>query len=246
MKKGLYFLLALVVFYSSCKKEEDNTTPAIAAVLKSISQVPSGVSTNYTYDSQGRLETVRNSDGSGMNISYSGDTVTETLMNDSGYVFVINTVFLNATGIATASFLRDTFGGILSYSEYFYDTASFKIDERNYAPSGNQIARKGWSISANNVYYYSSTDSLIYQNNAQISYTYSFERENTIGNDNIGLKYYGKSSKNVEKTMHKTSNATGNIYYTFQYTFDNSGRIATKSAYNHLNELVYTNTYTYN
>ncbi len=240
-------MLMIVVLYSSCKKEADDSTPAdVAAVVKSVSQIPSGMNTNYTYDSQGRLETVRNSDGTGMNIVYSGDTVTESLLNDSGYVFARNILFLNVNGIATASYFRDTFGGILSYSEYFYDGNNFKIDERNYAPSGTQTGHKEWSISANNVYYYSTTDSLTLQNNATIGYSYSFEAKNTIGNDNMGLKYYGKSSENLEKTMQKASSITGNVYYTFQYTFDGSGRVASKSAYNHLSELVYTNTYTYN
>jgi hypothetical protein len=45
--------------------------------------------------------------------------------------------------------------------------------------------------------------------------------------------------------MHKTG-TTGNVRYTFAYTYDAVGRVSTKAAYNHLDQLVYTNTYTYN
>jgi YD repeat-containing protein len=244
--KKFYLLAVIVLLISSCKKEKDNATPnSDTAVVKSISQTPGGLNTTFSYDSEGRLSTIRSSNGSGTNITYNGDTVIESMMNDSGYVYSIKTVFLNSSGIATSSLLRDTFGGILTYSQYLYDSANFKREEMNYDVYNNLVARKTWDIGANNVYYYTSTDSLVYQNNAQIGYSYSYEKENTVGNDNMGLKYYGKSSKNIEKTMHKTG-VTGNVRYTFQYTFDNSGRISTKAAYNHLNELVYTNSYSYN
>ena len=247
MNKIFYFILAITLFLASCKKKSDTfgTGDVAAAVLKSVSQVPNGIITNYSYDSQGRLVQQSNSNLSGTNIVYSGDTVTETMINDSGSVYAINTVFLNASGIATSSFLRDTSGSILSYSQFFYDSSDFRIQQRTYAPSGTQTAYQEWNISYNNVYYYTSTDSLIFQNNAEIGYSYSYDHKNTIGNYNTGLQYYGKSSENVETILSKSSSATGNVRYTFQYTFDSSGRIASKTAYNHLNELVYTNTYTY-
>jgi YD repeat-containing protein len=244
--KGIYLMLAMFVLVSSCKKKSDSSTPfdASAAQVKSISQEP-GIGTSYFYDGQGRLESITNTNGTATNISYSGDTVREALVNDSGSVYAINTLFLNSSGVANSSVLTDTFGSILSSTIYLYDTANFRIDEKNYDATGNLVAHKTWNINVNDVFYYSSTDSLTYANNAQIGYTYAYDRESTIGNYNCGQKYYGRSSKNLEATMHKTG-TTGNVLYTFQYTFDNSGRVSTKAAYNHLNELVYTNTYTYN
>jgi YD repeat-containing protein len=241
--KGIYMMLAMVVLFASCKKKTESTTfpPASAAVLNSVSQMPSGITTHYTYDAQGRLETVRNSDGTGTNITYSGDTVSEAMINDSGYVFAIRSAILNTSGIATTSVLRDTLGSILSHSQYLYDTANFMTDEKTFDISNNLISERTWGVSENNVYYYTVSDSI----DEQIGYSYSYEKESTTGNYNMGYKFYGRSSTNIEKTRTKTG-TTGSARYTFQYTFDGSNRVSTKAAYNHLNELVYTNTYTYN
>ncbi|MES2619673.1 MAG: hypothetical protein V4615_02395, partial [Bacteroidota bacterium] len=73
----------------------------------------------------------------------------------------------------------------------------------------------------------------------------SFEKESTTGNQNMGMKYYGNSSINIVKTLNKQSTVSGNVYYSFQYTYDDLGRVATQTAYNHLSEVIYTNTYGY-
>jgi len=248
MKKAFYVLLVIAVSYTSCKKEEDNTPtypPASEAVLNSVSQSPSGYSESYSYDGEGRITTIQRASGSRTDITYASDTVTETTFTDSGTIASRKVVFLNSSGLAVNSFTGDTSGNILSYSTYTYDADNFKIGERTTDNLNNEFAQQTWSISDKNVYYYTSTDAATTQNNLTIAYSYSFEKESTTGNQNKGMKYYGNSSVNVMKTLNKQSSVTGNVYYSFQYTYDDSGRVATQTAYNHQNEVVYTNTYTY-
>lgn len=234
-----------VIFLSACKKKDDpNTGDPSNAVLKTVSQTPSGITITYSYDSERRLTQLQNSDGSGKNITYSGDTVFEALKNSFGVVYAVNTLFLNTDGIAIASYLSDTTGATLSYSEYEYDS-TFIVEERIYSFSGVQIGRKTWGILYDNIYYFNFYDSLTSQNNYTLSYAYSYDHVNSVGNRNTGVKYYGNSSHNIETSMTKISSVTGNVRYVFKYTFDDSGRMSSKSAYNHLNELVYTNTYSY-
>ncbi len=246
MKNKLFLtLFVLSVAFFSCKKDEGDTAPVIS-IVKTMTQSPGGAAEVYTYDGEGRIQRIQNALGSRTEYSYMSDTVIETSYNIAGEVVYIKTMLLNGDGVVTASANRDSLGNLLGSTQYAYDVNKFRTEQREYDATGALIRTYKWTTTGEgNIGSFESIDPLVNTNNFLYWYIYSLEANNTIGNDNTGMKFNGTSSKNAMKVLNRSSYFLNNIRYTFRYTLDGSGRILTMSAYDHDGEWKYTNTYTY-
>ena len=245
MKKGVYLIFAVFILYSSCKKKEDPIVLDLDALVRNMTQAPSGGSETYTYDGEGRVTQVDRSNGTNTTIVYSGDTVVETTYSDTGSVAGVKTVFLDTSGLALNSYQADGSGNFVSYTTYTYNDSRCKTGEKTYDINNSLIVNRQISVIGDDIFYATVNDVLTPENNAEFAYTYNYDLTNTTGNKNLGRTYYGESPSHMPITLKKTSSTTGNAYYTFQYTVDGSGRISSQTAYNHQGQLVYTNNYTY-
>jgi YD repeat-containing protein len=242
LTKLIPVLLLLVV--AGCKKEEEfKTAPA---VLKSIVQSPSGNSSSYTYDSQGRLTSKTNSDGSRLDVTYTGNTVYENYYKTGSIlswakIYTVDSV----TQLATTGTLLDSAGNVTGLMEFSYDGAGHRIVEQLFDTTHTLIQRKDWNYDGDgDLKSYLIDDVLDDANDNQYYYwQYYVQQTNTLTS---GQAYNGKGTNRLFKTMVRFNYLLGNIRYSYTYTFDEYNRVSTEKVYDHNDVLKYTNTYTYN
>ena len=242
--KHLYLFLwaSIVLSVTGCKKETVKTAPA---VLKSVSNSGSGITTSYTYDGSGRLTEISNSNGSKTTITYTGDTVTEVYTEAGNVVWAKGILLSN--GVAVSSVTTNGSAAVTGFTEYTFDSNGFLVLEKNYNANQQYTDRKEYSISDGDIKVWTNRDTSTNENNFEYYYDhYYVEQTNTIGNSNRGLTYYGKSSGRLTKITKRYNYFIGNIRYSHSYTFDEYNRVSLEKVYDHNGTLNYTNTYTYN
>lgn len=246
MKTSLtaFILPLLVLFIAGCKKNDEfKTAPA---VVKSITQTPSGNITTFAYDAQGRLTTKTNADGSNLVITYYGDTVIETY-NKFGAIPAYTRILKldTTTKLAVSGVQLDSAGKLTGYLEFAYDGANHRTLEKLTDTLQNVLLMKEWGYTwEGDLGTYFLTDNETPANTCQYYYSqYYIEQKYTL---TTGQAYNGTSTNRLLKTQVRFNNTQGNILYSFAYTFDEFNRVSTEKAYDHNNVLKYTNTYTYN
>jgi hypothetical protein len=121
---------------------------------------------------------------------------------------------------------------VYHYGKDFYDTQGFLIESQRYSTNDltqlwgtykyavlNNNIVKEWEVS--NLKDYTIT-----------SYTYYEDKKNTIGNENFGMTWEGRSSDNLVKTAtyydHSQVPAIPNYTANYEYDFDTSNRVIRK------------------
>lgn len=240
-----FILPLLFLLVSSCKKNDDEFKTA-PAVVKAITQTPSGNITTFAYDAQGRLITKTNADGSNLVITYYGDTVIETY-NKFGAIPAYTRIIKidSATGLAAAGLQLDSTGKLTGYLQFGFDGGGHMTLDKLTDTAQTVLYEKTWGYDGEgDLKSYFLTDNVAPDNTCQYYYwQYYIGQKNTITN---GQPYYGKNSYRLIKTQVRFNNALGNVRYSFAYTFDEFNRVSTEKAYDHNDVLKYTNTYTYN
>lgn len=238
----LFLLAVLVISVTGCKKETVKTAPA---VIKSVTNSGSGITTSYTYDATGRVTEISNSNGSKTNITYTGDTVTEVYTEAGNTVWTKGLILSN--GLAVTSVTTDGSGSITGFSDYTFDSNGYLTLQTNYDSALQYTDRKEYGINDGDIKVWTNRDTLTDENNFEYYYDHHYiEQTNTIGNSNRGLTYYGKSSGRLTKITKRYNYFLGNIRYSHSYSFDEYNRVSTEKVYDHNGVLKYTNTYTYN
>lgn len=246
LMKWLFLVaLPLLLLLPACKKESSKTAPA---VIKSISQLPSGYNSNFSYDEYGRLTLQSNNDGTKTSIAYAGDTITETTYLTTGDVSDVKIMTTDSFGLAISYIRLDHAGAVTGFGQYTYDGAGHRIGELIFDSGMNQTQRKEWSYdNAGDINGYKVYDTIIPENNEEYYYDkYYISQTNTTGNANKGQSYYGNGSHHLIKAMHRLNYLLGNVIYSYTYTFDEYGRTITETAQDHTGKQKYVNTYTYN
>jgi hypothetical protein len=119
-----------------------------------------------------------------------------------------------------------------SYGKDFYDTQGFLIEAQRY--SVNDLTQfwgsLKYEILNNNVVKEWEVSNL--KDYALLSYTYYEDKKNTIGNENFGRAWEGRSSDNLVKTAayYDNSQVPAVVNYTaiYEYDFDASNRVIRK------------------
>jgi hypothetical protein len=118
------------------------------------------------------------------------------------------------------------------YGKDFYDTKGFLIESQRY--STNDLTKlwgsHKYEILNNNVVKEWEVSNL--KDYALMTYTYYEDKKNTIGNENFGMTWEGRSSENLVKTAgyYDNSQVPAIISYTanYEYDFDTSNRVIRK------------------
>lgn len=247
MNKFVVFLLIFSTTFFSCKKQKDAVISYMVKT-KTSSQNNNNTET-YTYDSENRITKITNSNFTTFTtFEYVGDSVFQYSYKDDSS-FYLNT-------------------------KYLFNTKKLQIEKLQLSPFTFNLEEERFSYEPNDflkTYFYSITDyatndtlfndgtnftkriahfsGLIGYGISTTNYTY-FSNTNTIGNENFGRPFLGKSSENILKSeTTKSTNlfqvpiieTTSTTNYT--YEFDNFGRVATQ--YITTDALNIKNTFTY-
>ena len=185
-----FFALATIALLPSCGCDYadtniDNCVPKIKRVTYYDANEPYSV--GFAYNGDGLL-----SKKGVISYSYQGDTM---VMLSSGAYYV-----LNDDGMAEYS--NGSPDPIVNNMEYDSDGRAVSEMEYtqniSYAYDGDNLSeRHSTSMSFSSV----------------IQYTYYTDKENTIGNQNMGQPYLGKQNKNLVQTINGVASM-------FQYTYD--------------------------
>jgi hypothetical protein len=246
-KKPILFINALVILFSismnsGCKKEKDttdlctdgiqnqnetgvdcgnscNTCTASAFRIKTITYFDGSVSA-YSYDNQGRVTslaiTSTTSGNSNQQYTYGTNSVTQILQDGSTINYT-----LNSNGYATSQVFKDNIGAVIFSLNNTYDNEGHLLSSGS---NGGGTITNTWT-----------DGNLTSDNNfGGQTYTYLSTKDNTIGNENKGMKFLGKDSKNLRSTSTSYGSTT-----TFTYEYDSQNRV-TKQMNGGLDAIVYT------
>jgi hypothetical protein len=251
----LIILLALstIASVSGCSKK-DTTTPsacsngikdadetgvdcggscnACIAVQAKIKTYVSTTSVNpfydsLAYDNSGRQVT-RTGDRRRYDFIYSADSVLKNYFEfSSGSSGTISYV-LNSEGLAVSAIDRND-GGIIVHYTYSYDAQGYLIKETSFDEGGffTDTTINTWlegNLLSSFHSRYNQNPGLLLSENT--TYTYYADKANSIGDENQGIFFLGKSSKNLLKA---SNSGSGEFIYT--YTYDASGRVASEGGY---------------
>lgn len=247
MNKFVVFLLIFSTTFFSCKKQKDAVISYMVKT-KTSSQNNNNTET-YTYNSENRITKITNSNFTTFTtFEYVGDSVFQYAYKDDSS-FYLNTKYLSNTKklqiekLQLSPFTFNLEEERFSYEPndflktYFYSITDYATNDTLFNDGTNFTKRIahfsgliGYGISTTNYTYFSNT--------------------NTIGNENFGKPFLGKSSENILKSeTTKSTNlfqvpiieTTSTTNYT--YEFDNFGRVATQ--YITTDALTIKNTFTY-
>ncbi len=243
-QRKLFILIGLVSFVCfSCTKENQinrETSPLLEVLVKT-KTTPLNTVETYYYDAQKRVSKIEfvEEDGTSYYYSYTYTAnevseyksnqpiraLEETLPNGTIRMNCTSnprTYKLNAEGYyvgyttncESLSIKYDKNGFIVSESHFMIDFSGnqyFKNDGKNII----DIANSGTSYGGGEF------------TNKDV-YSYFLDKVNTIGNQNFGKTFLGKSSENLVKTIAAT--AENNFEYT--YEFDEEGRVTASTVKN--------------
>lgn len=215
----LCVLLSIALVFNSCKKTVEPINPDAIPKIQKITEYKNGLIssfTSYEYDTNGRISKITHSDSSYEIYIYSPDSIIKNIYQANGKIASLISR-LNKNGL-----IFNEGNG----AEYEYDLLGFKTSwiisdaDTHY----DYKVSNGNTIEMSNTYYSAQSAA-----NKEI-YTYKFlpNSTNTIGNENIGITFYGKQNKNlVEVTSHILQDAfrKNNSSYSYSYEYDNKKRV---------------------
>lgn len=222
MKK--YILLIILLPYFSCKKRDDGTKNSWRMPMIKTETTNTSTTTN-SYDKEGRIVKVETGDWTKTEFTYSADSVT------------LKTTDLATMAVAKYSLELNADGRLASQDgiQYKYD-ANGRLSEAISPADGN-----GWQTRKKN--YYNSTtglldstrrtESRLLQNRwlETVIYTYYTDQDETHGNENRGLGFYGKNNLHPLKRSEAWTPIAAAPYRKItystdkQYGYDDAGRI---------------------
>jgi hypothetical protein len=234
-KSFICILFSVVIVYNSCKKSgsEDDGLNLPHPKIKRITYYAGGAVQYYIsleYDSSGRLSKKTFSYGNYELFNYGSDKI----LIDKGGPHIsrieYDTLFLNIQGLVIS---EDR-----GYTTHEYDQAGYQA---KIIQKGDNAYTLTYTISGGNTI----KRLMDYKGSlSEDSYKYLPNQANTIGNENMGITYYGKQDKNLvhEISSFYVQNATTTTS-TYIYAFDSQNRVV-KSAWDDNSNDIYT-TYTY-
>ena len=194
-----------------------------------------------TYDSLGRILTSHNFGDAYWEYRYTGNLVIKELINHGKVDSPIDTFKLDDRGLAVQENYNDN--GWPNVNEFSYDKDGFLIQTR-FLLDGNCIGTAKWIISDGNQI----KSSYIDDNNtirSTVYYSYYMDKLNTLGNENDGIAYRGRDSKNLIKERVEIYNGGDTSVLLYQYQFDDKERVVQKVVHQKNGELKDSLTYIY-
>jgi hypothetical protein len=188
-------------------------------LIKQVTNLQRNTSVTYTYTPDGKISAIVNSRGDSVIYKYAGSMI----LKSTSKGLAPDTFALNDKGLAILV------NNINQQNQIFYDADGFRV-KMIVTGRGEGGGIKYWSVKGGNI----NSTWLIEEGKKQDStvYTYYTAKLNTIGNENMGQGFRGKSSKNPEHELlsfDETGLIIGRIIYSYHY--DAAGRITIRAAY---------------
>lgn len=229
-KQNNNVILGIIIFtflaIGGCKKKDNTPPPVINGKVKSMNWVWGGnVTTDYTYDSQGRLT-----------MSQDNNHTTGSVIKNI-YTYGTNSVIIqtiNGTSQSTKVYNLNAQGYIING-----DSTNYNYDNEGHCIySSNSYSTYTYTYTNGNMI----TDVETY-NGTTYTYTYTFLTDKTDYRDN-GMKFYGNGSKNLVNYMTRTPSQSppNPDITTLTYEYDSKGRVTKETG---LNTSSYTTTTTF-
>jgi len=226
-------LLLSVTFIFSCKKFKD---PEISYLVKTKTSSQTGNTETYTYDSENRIIRITNSTSSTFTtFEYVNDSVfqyhyKEDSTFDINAKYLFNSKKLQIEKLQLSPWVlmdeqeRFSYDATDFLETYFYSVTDYTTNDTLFNDGANFTQRRGSAYGLAGNWTFTTT------------YTY-FTNTNTIGNENFGKPFLGKSSANIVKSETQTTvnhftipETTTTSVIDFTYDFDNYGRVAAQYA----------------
>jgi YD repeat-containing protein len=242
--------LAFALIVGACKKDKV-VSPDSFPLVKTKTDINLGATITYSYDAQGKIDSSRISTASACRYGYlySDDSITyyfSCYPSSSGinYVYLLNMDKLVARKVEHGTVV-----------EYQYDANGYTAvvnhnpgDEFSSVDSITVVDGNPTEIISISTFDRMPHDGSVTVYREQTINTYNAQI-NTIGNENFGMAYLGKSSKNllvssVTTTLSKTicdgsgcsaDPFTNSYSYTYTYEYDDQGRVSKRTELYSLN-----------
>lgn len=220
---GKKYCILFFAFFALRCNTSDGKLPKIASVFSG------SQSTTYFYDSLNRISHLSRSNGKKTSYIYS--TQMALIQNPSSD----DTLFLNVSGLCD-SFVTHHFSFSTLVGKIIYDTQENALYYLSKKPNENNFdTLKNDYLNGNLSHSYSTDnageivgDSLM-SFGVNFFYDYYFDKSNTIGWENEGKFFYGRSSKNLIKREVGITVKGDTIHDKFySYVFDNKERVITQ------------------
>ncbi len=218
MKKA-FLLLPLILLIAAFQSKPGNSLIRI----KQVDNLKTGSSASYTYDEQGRILTSKSSKGPGAQYQYTSNVAIKQLSAAGNIGAQTDTFRLNSNGWVEME--ADNYEGkTQSLSKYKYDVGGFMVEARQFI-NGSLAGTASYVIVKGNRTDYTYIDEKK-EVLSKVHYTYYNDKINTIGEENMGMLFHGRDSKNLFKESiglnAKGDTVSINFY---SYKFDNQGRV---------------------
>lgn len=128
-----------------------------------------------------------------------------------------DTLYLNQDGRASKLLM----GGISEFN-FEYDSEGFLIIEGNVISGGN-VTETHYEYVYDNYRYTEDLEYFYYDHENTIYYDKELPYQ--IGNDNIGIYFWGTQNKNLLKRIDWPPDGSGEVYREFNYEFDDHNRV---------------------
>lgn len=236
--KKIIILTLTIISIIACKKENTTTENTPLYLIKTITVFNNnGFSTTYIdsfyYDAQNRLTNQLHKDGSSRHLNtyhYFTDSITLTGYNaaNPSNIVRLEKHLLLANGLASKSILYN-YNGMNYVANNITDNI---YNNEKYVSNGTTVDY----FLGTNVYNFTNIISngnitkttKTYTTSSKLDttfYEFDLAHLNTLGNENYGKSFLGKSNKNlVTKETHKTNGDTKEISL-FSYKFDDKDRV---------------------
>lgn len=240
MKTIIFFLLLSIVIIWSCKKNESNNStlsnPSVY-LIKGINSYDSIgnfiMSQSMEYNAQSRVVLMKSYypkhyDTVLIRYEYNSNQVIEIHFDTNDMLNYKYIYELNELGLASSrkyiNYLSSFDSTVILDATYIYNSDGFMI-ESNFLPNDSLHGFKiNYQLSEGNISSQQYSDK--YGPGSLLIFSYYPNSVNTIGNNNVGITWFGKSSKDLIKTSAYNKSTPDSMYYF--YSFDNQNRVIVK------------------
>jgi hypothetical protein len=217
MKKPL-LLLPLILLITAYQSKPGNSLIRI----KEVDNLKTGSSATYIYDEQGRVLTMKSSLGATVQYQYIGNLAIKQFSGAGNFNAQTDTFELDKNGVAQFD-RQGAPGGLSGQAKFKYDENGYRVETKQFY-NGVVVAKYTNNMAGGNISRYTYTDD---KNISKVVlYFYYPDKANTIGDNNLGMTYQGKDSKNLMKesiALDEKGDTASIMFY--HYKFDNQGRV---------------------
>ena len=226
------FITFLLLFatVSGCKKDSEKALldPSTCLVKKEVYKNEHGsilATVSYEYDDQRRITIRMVEPASGLawtyKYQYSTSQIIEAVYDNEGVMKYQVTYHLNEKDLAVTS--SQSSRSVMENSQYEYDADGYMIKNTFFSEGTTVYASWSWEITDGNI-----TSHTSHQPHSGLggteTYTYFTDKTNSAGNNNTGMMFFGKSSRNLVRSSTFTSDASSGSA-TYSYQFDSHQRV---------------------